>query len=119
MEIAQITIPSGIGKETARSVDLFCLNYGTSGGSWPVCRRSWCGSCYKAPASINFQVALPEKDEGSKWKKKKDEARFMNARNGDMLCCPFQCDYCWFVNLCKREPSAMSYSDEHLMGYIR
>ena len=69
--------------------------------------------------SMNFQVALPENKEGSKCKKKKDETRFMNARNGDMLCCLFQCDHCWFVNLCKREPSAMSYSDESLMGYIR
>ena len=43
----------------------------------------------------------------------------MNARNGDMLCCPFQCDHCWFVNLCKREPSVTSYSNEQLMGYIR
>ena len=43
----------------------------------------------------------------------------MNARDGDMLCYPFQCDMCWFINLSKREPSALSYSDERLMGYIR
>ena len=36
-----------------------------------------------------------------------------------MLCCPFQCDACWFVNLCKREPNSLSHSDERLMGYIR
>ena len=43
----------------------------------------------------------------------------MNARHGDMLCSPFQCDYCWFINLCKREPRAVSHSDERLLGYIR
>jgi len=43
----------------------------------------------------------------------------MSARNGDMLCSPFQCDHCWFVNLCRREPSDMSYSDDRLLGYIR
>ena len=43
----------------------------------------------------------------------------MNARNGDMLCSPFQCDHCWFVNLRKREPRALSHSDERLLGYIR
>ena len=68
---------------------------------------------------MKFQVALPENDEGSKWKKKKDEARFMNARNGDMLCAPFQCDHCWFINLSKREPRVVSHSDERLLSYIR
>lgn len=33
------------------------------------------------------------------WKKKKDEFRFLSARKGDMLCAPFQCDFCWFINL--------------------
>ena len=36
-----------------------------------------------------------------------------------MLCSPFQCDHCWFVNLCQREPCTMSHSDERLMAYIR
>ena len=66
---------------------------------------------------LKFQIALPENDEGSRQKKKKVEERFMNARNGDMLCSPFQCDHCWFVNLCHREPSNFSYSDERLLGY--
>ena len=43
----------------------------------------------------------------------------MTARHGDMLCAPFQCDHCWFVNLCGREPSDLSYSDERLLNYIR
>ena len=43
----------------------------------------------------------------------------MSARNGDILCSPFQCDHCWFVNLCRREPNSMSYSDVRLLGYIR
>ena len=43
----------------------------------------------------------------------------MTARPGDMLCSPFQCDHCWFINLCRREPSHISYSDERLLGYIR
>ena len=42
----------------------------------------------------------------------------MSARNGDMLCSPFQCDHCWFVNLCRREPSNTSHSDERLLRYI-
>ena len=67
---------------------------------------------------MKFQVALPKNDQGSRWRKRKDEACFMHARNGDMLCSPFQCDHCWFVNLCQREPCAMSHSDECLLAYI-
>ena len=62
---------------------------------------------------------MPENDEGSHWRKKKDETQFLNAHNGVILCLPFQCDTRWFINLCKREPSALSNSDERLMGYIR
>ena len=103
------------GRPNRAPKDLFCANFGASQGS---CRRSWCGSCYEAPKDLKFQIAVPENDEGSPWKKRKDEARFLDARNGDMLCSPFQCDTCWFINLTKREPSALSHNDEHLMGYI-
>ena len=45
--------------------------------------------------------------------------QFLDARDGDMFCLPFQCNHCWFVNLCKRELSVQSYNDKHLMGCIR
>ena len=64
-------------------------------------------------------MALPENDEGSKWKKKTDIRRFMVARDGDMLCSPFQCDHCWFINLKKEEPVDRSYEHQRLLGYIR
>ena len=36
-----------------------------------------------------------------------------------MVCAPFQCDRCWFVNLHKREPNDLSLSDIRLQSYIR
>ena len=99
--------------------DLFYANFGVSLGSWPICCRSWCGKCYEAHKELKFQIAMPEKDKESRWRKKKEEAWLLNAHDGNMLCSPFQCDTCWFINLCKREPSALSYSDERLMGYNR
>ena len=36
-----------------------------------------------------------------------------------MLCAPFQCDFCWFVNLKDREVDTESLSDRRLLGYIR
>jgi len=48
-----------------------------------------------------------------------DNNRFLHARDGDMLSCPFQCDFCWFVNVNARQVNLKSVSDERLMGYIR
>ena len=44
----------------------------------------------------------------------------MTARNGDILSSPFQCDFCWFQNLHKREPSPHLFpADDRLLSYIR
>jgi hypothetical protein len=56
---------------------------------------------------------------GTVWKRKKDENRFMHARDGDMWSAPFQCDHCWFINLEKRPPIENNMSDQRLLGYIR
>ncbi len=45
--------------------------------------------------------------------------RFVQARNGDSLVCPFQCDVCWFINIEKRNPMEEGYSDQRLLAYIR
>ena len=64
-------------------------------------------------------MAGPENDEGHKWKKKKDVARFLNARPGDMLSSPFQCDDCWFWNLRRRRPDRSNPTDTMLLRLIR
>jgi hypothetical protein len=56
---------------------------------------------------------------GAVWRRKKDVGRFMTARKGDMWSSPFQCDFCWFVNLEKREAIRGLNSDDRLLGYIR
>jgi hypothetical protein len=53
------------------------------------------------------------------WKKKKDENRFLQARNGDMLCAPFQCDFCWFINLKGRMFDERRAEDRLNLGLIR
>ena len=35
------------------------------------------------------------------------------------MCAPFQCDHCWFINLCKRSPNEAMPSDAQLMCFIR
>ena len=43
----------------------------------------------------------------------------MRARHGDMLSAPFQCDFCWFLNLQGRLANVASPADRLLMAYIR
>ena len=65
-----------------------------------------------------FHIEKPENDVGLVWKKKEDE-RFLSARNGDSTFCPFQCDVCWFVNLKKELPNKTRLSHLRILGYIR
>ena len=68
---------------------------------------------------MEVQIAKPENDEGVKWKKKKEEARFVSARNGDMLSAPFQCEFCWFGNLHKMDCNEWYASDARKLAYMR
>ena len=54
-----------------------------------------------------------------KWKKKKEETRFLSARKGDMLCSPFQCDYCWFANITKKDANHWFPDDVRKLAFIR
>jgi hypothetical protein len=49
----------------------------------------------------------------------KEADRFLVARDGDSLVCPFQCDVCHFVNIMGREPLVQSPSDTRMMKCIR
>lgn len=53
------------------------------------------------------------------WKKKGDEERFDVARKGDTLFAPFQCDFCWFVNLKGRLCQEQRIEDRLCVGIIR
>jgi hypothetical protein len=45
--------------------------------------------------------------------------RFLVARDGDSLVCPFQCDVCHFVNVMGREPLVQSATDTRMLKCIR
>jgi hypothetical protein len=47
-----------------------------------------------------------------------DEKRFLEARDGDNLTTPFQCDVCHFVNIMGREPVEGLASDLRLLKCI-
>ena len=74
---------------------------------------------YCLQETSDFYVQKPTDDLGSVWIKEKDRNRFLEARNGDFLHFPFQCDCCWFRNLKGRCPVVGSFSDDKLLMFIR
>jgi hypothetical protein len=83
---------------------LFCSNYNCYQGNWTPCLKAWCGKCYVPHARDNFQVQLPQDEEGSVWMKQKNESRFKSRRNGDHLVMTFECNLCVFSKLKGRDP---------------
>ena len=99
--------------------ELFCSNFIYPRGIWSPCRSVWCASCYVADQNVKYHINAPEEDEGVVWKRKRDSTKFINARSGDFIFTPFQCDICSFRNIQKRSPSSSSQADQRLMAYIR
>ena len=54
-----------------------------------------------------------------KWKKKKEESRFVSAQNGDMLSSPFQCEFCWFGNIHNMDSNDWYVGDARKLAYMR
>lgn len=79
----------------------------------------WCGKCYTADSEVSFYIKRAEDDEGVVWKRRKETDRYILARKGDHVACPFQCDLCIFRVLRKLEPDAGSHSDRLLLACIR
>ena len=98
---------------------LFCANFSFKRGIWDPCLSCYCAKYYKADPQVEFYINQPEDDEGLVWRRKKEDDRFLVARNGDNIITPFQCDICWFRNICKQSPYINSQADKLLLAYIR
>ena len=61
----------------------------------------------------------PEDEDGFVTLKSQDKLRFLVARKGDHLTCPFQCDLCHFRNIQKRNPIHNKVEDMRLLRCIR
>jgi hypothetical protein len=67
-----------------------------------------------------FPIARPQDEAGEYMVQDEEDAqRFLQARDGDNLVTPFQCDHCHFMNIMKREPLDELASDVRLMKCIR
>jgi hypothetical protein len=98
---------------------VYCANFATSRSPWRACKAVWCGTCYVPHALDRFYHHVPTDDEGFDWRPDADRLKHFQARNGDHLVTPFQCDLCVFRNLQHRNPIADNPKDELLLCCIR
>ena len=82
---------------------LICANYGTPCGNFMPCKGSWCPECYSRHPLDDYDIFLP-KEEDDELVRDDDDTRFTQARLGDNLVVPFQCDLCQFRNMWYRDP---------------
>jgi hypothetical protein len=66
-----------------------------------------------------FPIARPTDKDGMIVMDANDETRFKEARDGDFLLTPFQCDLCHFRNLLSRDPVIGLPQDVRLVKLIR
>jgi hypothetical protein len=79
---------------------------------------AWHGSCYRKRLDDNYPIVfLPGYDMEIDDPGEKD--KYVKARNGDHLICPFQCDLCHFRNVQKRNPQMNSERDKRALTAIR
>jgi hypothetical protein len=67
----------------------------------------------------HFPIALQYDDEGEVITSHDEEKRFVEARAGDHLMTPFQCEICHFRNIYVRDPISRDLQDKESLEFIR
>jgi hypothetical protein len=98
---------------------LFCANFWSQRGTFAPCLSTWRPPCYKPVGLTCFPVALQYNDEGELITSEQENARFREARVGDHLMTPFQCEVCHFRNIYKRDPMDASLEDCDVLEFMR
>jgi hypothetical protein len=68
---------------------------------------------------LKFLVKTQVDDDGKVILDPGEETRFVEARAGDHLMTPFQCDTCHFRNFMGRSPVMTNLLDKEIFGFIR
>jgi hypothetical protein len=109
----------GCGKHIKDRAGVFCANFWSARGLYAPCERCWCGKCYTPIGNKEFPVKKLVDEDGIDQTQPGDEKRFMEARPGDHLMTPFQCDLCHFRNMMGRNPVLTLWSDREILEYVR
>jgi hypothetical protein len=65
-----------------------------------------------------FLIQVGHDDDGEKLVRVGDERRFLEARRGDHMMCPFQCPLCHFRNIMQRDPEEGDELDAEILEFI-
>jgi hypothetical protein len=93
---------------------LFCANVSFERGAFAACHSVWCPECFKPIGMIQ----VGHDDDGEELTRVGDEQRFLEARRGDHMMCPFHCPLCHFRNIMKRDPWVEDELDTEIMEFI-
>ena len=97
------------GAKIGKMSGVFCANFGTRRSDHlKSCFGAWHSKCYCQNEKDKFPVlTLKDLDEGMVSAEDLDdngEKRFCEARDGDFLLTPFQCDLCHYQNMTQTNP---------------
>jgi hypothetical protein len=100
---------------------IFCATFLASRGNCRPFQKAWCGSCYIPLEGDRFPFILPKDEESNLLVSEEDKFSFGEARPGDHLFCPFQCELCHFRNIQRRSPKTRTglLGDTELMKCLR
>jgi hypothetical protein len=98
---------------------VICANFGKRVSILPLCQNAWCSECYKTPTGIDFLIYRPLDVDGEELIAPADGNDYLQARGGDHLFCPFECDNCCFFQLKGATPVVDNQLDDLLLKYIR
>lgn len=103
---------------------VICANFGYERGlGLKKCERGWHGKCYVQHERDKFPVLSAKDIDDSLVDDSdmvdEDPMRFKEGRDGDHLLCTFQCDWCHFQNLKRRDVLEANRFDELTMLCIR
>jgi hypothetical protein len=110
---------TGCGKHIKDGAGVFCTNFWSARGPYAPCEQCWCAECYKPIGNKPFQVKAIVDEDGIDQTRPGEEKRFLEARSGDHMMTPFQCDLCHFRNMMGRNPVKALWSDREILDYVR
>ena len=96
------------GLPVPKEKGIVCANSTFQRQHWKPCQSAWHADCYGIKNShVEYPIhKLENEDDGliDDEDIEEEASRFLHARDGDHLMCPFQCDLCHFRNIQKRDP---------------
>jgi hypothetical protein len=103
-----------------RMEGIFCASYGCQPFGSRTCQNCWCPTRYRRDTTVDFLVwrkrdpvtGLEVVDEG-------DERRYLEARPGDALIYPFECNACVFFRLKRVWPDWTDPGTKFLGAHIQ